>query len=73
MVVLALMCSRLVYSSSHVTQLPKYGKFTSIHINYFASFGQVTVLPEMIVSYNRATPYVVYSNSTVCLALGSCV
>lgn len=49
MVVLALMCSRSVNGSSHVTQLPKSGKFTAIHINYFASFGQVTVLPEMIV------------------------
>lgn len=49
MVVLALICCRSVNGRSHVTQLPKCGKFTSIRINDLASFEQVTVLPEMIV------------------------
>lgn len=46
------------------------GRFTSSHIDYFTSFGQVTLLSEMVVQYNRPTPCIVYWNSAVCFSFG---
>lgn len=70
MVVIALMSSRSVNGSSHVTQLPKSGKYTSIRVNYFTSFGQVIHFLKCVYKVTELRPKLFSQAIQSILALG---